>query len=244
MKSAMENIFFQHILVGKAGWHNQSIIYIFVGMGNQIWEKAIMILAFGFLQLFAELGLCQESKLKKFNRLSCPEKCWVIAHPFVASKALRVSEVSRKETDAMAGSADLDRYHNGGKLDAFRHTFWMALLCTEMNWRKARKLGKAHERGNKRDYKRGRLEEEYLPDKALGTMDLWNNEVGIRIGKTYSCDEVGGIKQQVLNAIITGCCKIISRDINGNFLDCSGSIIPIAEWQGLWENNRCLIMSN
>jgi len=196
------------------------------------------------VQLAALPCFCQESKWNKFVRLSCPEKGWVIAHPFVASKAMRVSEDVQMETNNMVGAPFLDNYVNGGKLDAFRHCYWMALLCVEMHWRKARKLGKAHERGNKKDFKKGTLEEGYLPDQVSSTMDLWNNEVGIKIGRANANSNVSVIKSNIIQAIKSGECKIIRRDENGNFLDCNGLPIQEKDWMGMWENNRCLIQSN
>ena len=207
-------------------------------------KTVILSLSIAAVQLFAFPCLCQESKVKKFMRLSCPEKGWVIAHPFAASKAMRVSEDAQKETNNMAGSPFLDNYVNGGKLDAFRHCYWMALLCVEMHCRKARKLGKAHERGNKKDFKKGTLEEGYLPDQVSSTMDLWNNEVGIKIGRANSKSKASAIKENVIQAIRSGECKIIRRDEHGRFLDCDGLPIQEKEWKGLWENSKCLILSN
>ena len=186
----------------------------------------------------------QNTKWDKFLSLSCPEKRWVVTHPFIASKAMRLSEQAKSEANSMLGTPYLDHYSNGGKLDAFRHCYWMALLCMEMNWRKARKLGKAHERGNKRDFKKGALEEGYLPDKISITMDLWNNEVGIRIGREDTSLSSAAVKENVIKAIQRGECKIIRRDVMGNFLDCNGMILQENEWIGMWENNRCLIPSN
>ena len=213
-------------------------------MGIQLRKTVILSLSIVAVQLFALPCLCQESKVKKFIRLSCPEKGWVIAHPFVASRAMRVSEDAKRETNSMSGSPFLGTHANGGKLDAFRHCYWMALLCVEIPWRKADKLGKAHERGNKKDFKNGRLEEGYLPDKASSIMDLWNNEVGIKIGRENSNSKASAIKENVIQVIRSGECKIIRRDEHGDFLDCDGLPIQEKEWKGLWENSKCLILSN
>ena len=179
--------------------------------------------------------------MKKFKELSCPEKWWVIGHPFVAKKALRISEEARKETAIIKQEKTLKGTGNGGQLDAFRHTFWMANLTRKIGWRKAKKLGEAHEKGNYKDYKRNKLEDGVIPDKASSDMDFFNNEVGIKIGKMTDTFD---FKSFVIVAVKEGRCKIIKKDNKSNYLDCEGSIIPNDELKGKWENKKCLVNSN
>ncbi|MBL4594774.1 MAG: hypothetical protein JKX68_13315, partial [Flavobacteriales bacterium] len=80
----------------------------------------IILLLFIILDLSA-----QESKIKKFKELSPPEKCWVITHPFVAKKALKITEETRKVTETVMQEKLLKGTGNSGQIDAFRHTFWM-----------------------------------------------------------------------------------------------------------------------
>jgi len=56
---------------------------------------------------------------------------------FIASKALRISDRAKQVTAEESGQGVLDHFENGGKLDAFRHAFWMASLGLTVNPRKA-----------------------------------------------------------------------------------------------------------
>ena len=198
-----------------------------------------------FSLLFVSLpALAQNTKFQKFKALHCPEKRWVMIHPFIAGKALKISENTRRIAKEIKNDPPMDGYENGGKADAFRHTFWMASLTQKIRWRKAYKLGKAHEKGNKRDFKKNKTEEGMLPDAVSCEMDLWNNKVGTEIGREYKSKSQEELIYLVKQAIIKGICKIIKKDVNGNYLDESGEIIPDEDWQGKWENKRCLVNSD
>ncbi len=150
----------------------------------------------------------QQSKMNKFKALSCPEKCWVILHPFVAKKALEVSENTRVITAQIMKERLLVGDGSGGQVDAFRHAFWMANLTLEIGWRRAKSLGRFHEKGNYRDYKKRRLEDEVIPDKISSEMDLFNNNVGIEIGKITP---ILNLKSVVIIAVKEGKCKSLSK---------------------------------
>jgi len=200
--------------------------------------KFLLILVF----LFMFLGLvAQESKMKKFKHLSAPEKCWVILHPFVAKKALLITEEARKVTKDIKQEKLLKGNGNSGQIDAFRHTYWMALLTQQIGWRRAKSLGKAHEKGNYRDFKKHKKEDGVVPDKISSDMDFFNNNVGILIGKMTTDLDLKGV---VVEAVKDGKCKIIKIDTNGFFLDVEGNIIPKEELKGKWENDKCLVNSN
>ncbi|MDG1476543.1 MAG: hypothetical protein P8Q14_05315 [Vicingaceae bacterium] len=193
-----------------------------------------------FLVLFFDAA-AQESNLKKFRRLSGPEKCWVIFHPFVAKKALKISQKTRVITKEIQQKKLLKGTGNGGQIDAFRHTFWMASLTQEIGKGRARSLGRKHEKGNYKDYKKRRLEDGVIPDRISSEMDLFNNEVGIKIGaKSEALD----LKNIVVEAVLKGNCKMIKKDAYDNFLDCEGNYIPLEILQGKWENNKCLVWSD
>lgn len=183
----------------------------------------------------------QEAKIQQFKKLSCPEKWWVLGHPFVAKKALKISEYARAITKEVKENKLLKGEGNGDQLDAFRHTFWMANLTLEIGGRGAKKLGNAHEKGNYKDFKKHQLEDGVLPDKINSEMDLYNNDVGIAIGKQTSSFE---LKNIVIELVLQGNCKIIKKNKNGDFLDCEGNIIPAENLKGKWENEKCLVSSN
>ena len=120
----------------------------------------------------------------------------------------------------------------------------MASLSAEIKWKKAWRLGNAHEKANKKNWRRGRYEDGSSPDKIAGEMDFWNNKVGLEIGKNSRNLSEAELIQLVLIAITDGKCKIIKRNAKGDFLDESGDVIAPTDWEGNWENTRCLIFSN
>lgn len=193
------------------------------------------------LAVFSNVLVGQNSSVGQFRKLSCAEKRWVFFHPFVAKKALKVSLEARTVTAELKQQKILKGTGNGDQLDAFRHTYWMARLAQEINWRKAKRLGKAHEKGNYRQFKKGKLEDDVLPDKISSEMDLFNNEVGIDLGKLNRGQE---LKNEVIKLIKEGKCKIIKTDANGNFLDEQNNIIPAEELKGKWENRKVLVNSD
>ena len=100
------------------------------------------------LFLFLPLLSFAQSGSEVFSKLSRPEKCWVVFHPFIAKKAYIISLEARNISRTLEKDSTLDHDADGGRVDAFRHAYWMARLAQEIGWRKARKLGNAHERGN------------------------------------------------------------------------------------------------
>lgn len=190
----------------------------------------------------------QEKKnlFKAFREISLPEKIWVITHPFSAPKAMRVSSDAAKRADVMKLSPILDGDHRGGQVDAFRHGYWMASLSREINPRKARRLGYAHEKGNKQKFKKlaSKNSEGELPDAPNCTMDLHNNDVGILIGKNNPDISNDSLQQLIVQHILEGSFIIIKKDEAGNFLDCDGKPIDLQKYHALWENTKCLVPSN
>lgn len=193
------------------------------------------------LVVFSNLLIGQNTTLGQFKKLSCPEKRWVIFHPFVAKKALKVSLEAREITDEIKQQKLLVGTGNGDQIDAFRHTYWMARLAQEIHWRKANRLGKAHEKGNYQQFKKGKLEDDVLPDKISSEMDLFNNEVGLNLGRLNKEKE---LKNEVLKLVNEGKCKIIKTDADGNFLDEKNNLIPLEELKGKWETRKVLVDSS
>lgn len=186
-------------------------------------------------------GNAQGKKAVKFSGLSCPEKWWVIWHPFKAKKAKEVTVYAREITDSIKNNKVLIGTGNGGQVDAFRHAFWMASLTQEIGWRSAQKLGKAHEKGNYRQFKKGKSEDGSLPDRVASKMDLYNNFMGMIIGLSREEKELIGT---IVLLTKEGHFKIIKRNQNGEFLDENDAVIPMDELKGEWENRKCLVPSN
>src|SRR6185295_19637862 len=59
-----------------------------------------------------------EKPSKAFHHLSCPEKRWVIFHPFIAKKAYRLTQQAKAVAKEMAKDSLLDGDENGGQVDA------------------------------------------------------------------------------------------------------------------------------
>lgn len=200
---------------------------------------AFVILFFYFFSASA-----QNNYKSEFHKLSCPEKRWVIFHPFIAKKAFLLTNEARSAAKEMGSDSLLDGDENGGQVDAFRHAYWMALLSENICWRKAKSLGKAHEKGNYREFKKHRLEEGTLPDSVSGEMDLFNNEVGIKIGRENKTSNGEELKIKIRDAVIGGKMIIIKKSISGEVLDCKGNIINLNDYVHQWNIPKCLIRSD
>ncbi|MEO8088421.1 MAG: hypothetical protein ABI763_16495 [Bacteroidota bacterium] len=203
-----------------------------------------MAIRFLILFLFIPFLSKSQSPSSGFKKLSCPEKWWVICHPFIAKKTYRITLEARSVSKEMEKDSLLDHDADGGQVDAFRHAYWMARLAQEICWRKATSLGKAHERGNFRDFQNHLSGEENFSDSIAGAMDLFNNKAGIdlgRINKTLAKEE---IQKLVRAKIISGAMKIILKDKSGNSLDCNRNLIELKKFQGVWNIPRCLANSN
>jgi hypothetical protein len=183
----------------------------------------------------------QVSKFQQFKAISRPEKCWVVFHPFSASKALLISELARDESRQVIKEKFLHGNGNSGQVDAFRHVFWMAKLTKDIGWRRAKQLGLAHERGNYIAYKKHKNEDGDIPDNRSSEMDLFNNNIGIEIGKITALES---IKLRVIESILLGKCKILKKNDKGDFLDVDGNVLSDEILTGTWENKKCLVWSN
>jgi hypothetical protein len=186
-------------------------------------------------------AVAQAPKIK-FHGLSRPEKWWVVTHLCVAKKAQRITREAIAVSMEIKNNGQLDSRWEGGKVDAFRHSYWMARLSQEMCWRKAEKLGKAHEKGNHLKFKQG-LYEPGLQDSAACSMDMHNNKAGLAAGcdnKALSKDE---LRELLFKKIATGEMLMLRQDSSGNWLDCDGRIIDPSSF-GTWETPRCLVKTH
>lgn len=190
------------------------------------------------------LNSCSSVNFNKFKKLSKPHKNWVVWHPFKAEKALKISEEARRVSDSIGKTDLLDKDASGGQVDAFRHAYWMARLNQYIGKRASLSLGKAHEKDNYLTYKKKKLEDGIIPDKASMEMDLYNNSVGVTLTTKNSATSKNGLIYKIVNAIRSGRMKIIKKDKNGQFLTCKGEIINKDSLKGKWKNNKCLVASN
>jgi hypothetical protein len=184
-----------------------------------------------------------QSNWEHFWKQSTPIKTWVLLHPFKAKNAYAISLEAQKITDSILTTTLLDKDASGGQVDAFRHAFWMATLQIEIGKCAAKSLGKAHERDNNRTFKKRKLENGILPDKASKKMDLYNNKVGLTFSKKGDSISIKSLIYKISNSILRGDLKVIKKDSLGNYLTCANEIIPSKELQHKWKNNKCLVSS-
>jgi hypothetical protein len=196
----------------------------------------------GWLIVLPVFGYSQSTI--KLKEISCPEKWWVLVHPFVAIKAVRVSHQAQAlvRTDTIQRLFGSDG--NGGGLDAFRHSYWMASLSKTIGERKALKLGLAHEKGNKKDIIKNRLEDGKVPDNVSIDMDLHNNAIGVKLASKKCPLTKNELVKKVHDAFLSGTLVVIKKDEAFNSINASGKIIPDKEWQGNLKSKRVLIPSN
>ncbi|HRS54344.1 MAG TPA: hypothetical protein P5250_06530, partial [Bacteroidales bacterium] len=180
----------------------------------------------------------------KIKQVSRPEKIWAIIHPFVFTKAVRITNHVLQVTDSIIKLPVLDGDADGGQVDAFRHGYWMAMLAAYIGQNKALSLGKAHERANYLEFKKKTKKKlSSLHDKASTDMDLYNNVVGVNIGekmKNYNCIE---IQNAVIDSILKGEMKIINKNSQNQSLDEYNNIIENDKIQFHWITPRCLVPS-
>lgn len=182
--------------------------------------------------------------LQIYKKTLLPEKIWFFTHPFSVRKALKATRKAKDIANDKIEDIDMDGDYSGGQVDAFRHALWMALLTKDIGRRKALKLGKAHERSNRIQFKRKLLEDGLLPDSVSEEMDLYNNERGAAIGeqaKYLSTDEIVILVKQ---AVLEGRMRKIKKNNEGKFLDKNHKIIPENEYLGKWNNPKVLVPSN
>ncbi|MCK6649016.1 MAG: hypothetical protein L6Q66_05130 [Bacteroidia bacterium] len=192
--------------------------------------------------LFISSALFSQSK---FSRLSAPEKRWVLLHPFVAKKAFKITQHVMHDVDSLKNIGTIGKDNNGGKLDAFKHAYWMTSLSFSIGKKKALKLGIAHEKGNYIQWKRKLLEDSLLPDSISSEMDKQNNAIGIQL--STECKHLhfkGEIFDLVMNALKSGRLVVIKKDDKGNYLTCDGLVVNMFDWKGRWSIPKCLVPSN
>ena len=179
-----------------------------------------------------------------WKKLGSAEKVWVILHPFSAKKAQRLSFKTLQVVDSLKPALYEKFNGSGSKLDAFRHGYWMSLLSARIGPRRALWLGRAHEKKNKDDYKKRKLEDGDFVDEMTIEMDLLNNKFGVKVGKNcYKCSDQK-LANTIIDALKTGELKIIRHNYNGEFLDEKNQIIKENDWNNKFENQRNLVPSN
>jgi hypothetical protein len=169
---------------------------------------------------------------------------WAVLHPVAALKIKKQLPKALATYNIMKKSGLPDTYNSGGKLDAFRHVYTMAFLARSIKPRKLRKLGKAHEKGNKRQFKKGKQEEGERLDSLACEMDLRNNELGFAIGLANQAASDSLLKELVLQAIGDGKAWYLKRNARSEYVDCAGKPLDPALYRESWYVPKCLVRTN
>jgi hypothetical protein len=169
---------------------------------------------------------------------------WGLIHPISAIKIKKISKSLNVIYNLKEIKLELDSFENGGKLDAFRHTFFMAAFAQKVKISKLRKLGIAHEKGNYRQFIKNQTENKEIPDSMGTVMDLFNNELGYKIGKANKNLLLPDLKLIVLKEIQNGNALIIKRNKMGKYLDCENNIINVDQFFKKWYVPKCLVKSD
>ncbi|GIV29188.1 MAG: hypothetical protein KatS3mg028_0254 [Bacteroidia bacterium] len=140
------------------------------------WRKTIFVLV---LNVLMTCFLHSQHKGKYQYR-------WAFFHPIAAIKVKHVYKKNLPIYQQVKQQKTLDTIENGGKLDAFRHAFFMACFAQKIHPKKLIKLGIAHEKDDVYFFrKKKKAEYADIPDSASIQMDLYNNRTGIELGRKY-----------------------------------------------------------
>jgi hypothetical protein len=126
----------------------------------------------------------------QFEQLTPDEKSYILSHPHHAVAIRESRNLAFMETKRWFG-----RNGRNDKSDAFRHCFWSALLARELGYENALKFTTAHESSP-------------TNDPAEKAMDLYNNRVGLGIGKDNCTDQQ--LAAMCLSALRAGRLKVLS----------------------------------
>jgi hypothetical protein len=190
------------------------------------------------------LLFCYVNCFGQTDQLSKYEKRWAFWHPFAALKVKKINTRAAIIYNQKDLQLLLDNYGSCGKLDAFRHAFFMAAFARQIKIKKLRKLGLAHERGNYRQFLRSRNEEGELPDSLASVMDLQNNELGFMIGFANKDSSLAALKSLVVHEIIAGKAVIMKRNRKGDYVDCNNVPLEKPAREKKWSQPKCLVASD
>jgi hypothetical protein len=169
---------------------------------------------------------------------------WAFFHPFAAVKVKSRLKKAMLVYHEVKDSKQLDGFKSGGTLDAFRHSFTMAYLAQKIKPRKLRKLGIAHEKGNKRQFEKNRMEDGERADSLACEMDLRNNELGFLVGSMNKKLRMDELKLEILAQIKKGNAWILKKNDKNEYLSCKNEPILINNYKNQWFLPKCLIKSN
>ena len=180
---------------------------------------------------------------QKLAKRSSYERRWAFAHPFAALKTKKIYRKCLPFYLEIKKAGSLDTCENGGKLDAFRHSYFMAAFTQKISVKKIRKLGMAHEKGNYKMFLKGIKEDGELADSLSTVMDLHNNELVFKIGPAHPDLDYRKLRDQVAQQIFSGQSLFFKRNQRNQYVTCEGELIILDDYKGKWFIPKCLISS-
>lgn len=190
------------------------------------------------------LVFCFERQLVSQHDISKYEIRWAFFHPIASLKIKKHLPEAMTVYKEIKSSKQLDTLESGGKLDAFRHTFTMAYLSRFVKVKKLRKLGKAHEKGNKLHFFKSHQEYGERADSLACEMDLRNNELGFVIGESRKDIKIEKLKELVLAQIKQGNAWYLKKNNKNEYISCNNEPINLNLYIGKWVVPKCLIKTN
>ncbi|MBX3229568.1 MAG: hypothetical protein KIT84_04475 [Labilithrix sp.] len=151
-----------------------------------------------------------DSDLFKLNEL---EKTLCRSHRIVCVRVALAAFKARGASQAAYRDGNV-----GGRIDAFRHTYWNAAMTRSVGEDHAKAWGDAHENG----YPQNRATPK---DRVLSDMDFFNNAVGREIGREHANSSDGKTKQAVRDAIANGDVRAVRYDLG----DRDGTLVPSSQ---------------
>jgi hypothetical protein len=188
--------------------------------------------------------LFAQKEIKGLRSLRWSQKVWVMKYPFVAFSGYRLTKRVLAVTAAVKADSILDGDANGGQVDAFRHSFWMASMAQRFAYKKVIALGLAHEKDDYRNYKRDLIEDGSPGDSLASLMDKYNNKTGADIGHANRKCSEAELKALIISAIKDGKMTVLWKDEAGNYLTCEGLVLRIDDYKGRWYKPKCFKPSN
>jgi len=191
--------------------------------------------------LFFILSLCflnnnAQVKTSKY------EKRWAFFHPIAAVKVKKTYKRLKPYYNEWELKFKLDTFSVDGKLDAFRHIYYMAAFAQKVKSSRVRKLGIAHEKTAYLEFKKGRGKGLILPDSMSSAMDLLNNNIGIKLGSENKKLDYEELKKKVIQLILDGKAYYMLFDNKGNYLECDGkTIVNRKFYTNSWYVPKCML---
>lgn len=197
-----------------------------------------------FIGMLMVQTLFAQKEVKGLRSLRWSQKVWVMKYPFVAFAGYRLTKRVLAVTAEVKADTVLDGDGNGGQVDAFRHSFWMATMAQRFAYKKVIALGLAHEKDDYRNYKRDLIEDGSPGDSLASLMDKLNNRSGADIGHANRKCSEAALKALIIEAIKEGKMTVLWKDKAGNYLTCEGKVLQIDDYKGLWYKPKCFKPSN